>query len=87
MYNTPKVTIDLKEYNDLIAARDGLSADEYVVAAKKIVAAMLNRKGDAATVLSDLKKDGILFTVSTPPSATSVRPDDIHISKIKANQQ
>lgn len=63
-YDKPKVTIDLEEYQDLLKIRDGFNSDEYVIAAKKVVASMLNGRGNVNEIHFVLKKENILFSVN-----------------------
>lgn len=80
-FDKAKVTIDLEEYQHLKDIVAGMNADEYVVAAKKVVAAILNSKSNLITVYEYLSKEGIILSIINHASATEFR-SNIHYSQI-----
>jgi len=84
-FDKPKVTIDLEEYQHLKDRVDGMNADEYVMAAKKVLAALISSRFDIKQARDNLKKENILFAVTNQGSRMieHVGPDDIVISIIK----
>ncbi len=90
-FDKPKVTIDLEEYQELKDKVNGMNRDEYVLAAKKVIAALLTYNLDVTKTNDKLYRQGIIFNV-TSNSATSevygIDPDQICISLIdKINKQ
>lgn len=89
-FDKPKVTIDLEEYQHLKDRVNGMNADEYVVAAKKVLAAFISSRFDINNARDRLKKENILFAVINRSvincgsrTIDDVMPDDISISIIK----
>jgi len=85
MYDKPKVTIDLEEYNSLLSEKERVKGDELVQMTQTVIASFINNKGEAARTMDDLKRKGILFVVNQHASLMSngILPEHITISKIK----
>jgi hypothetical protein len=64
-YGTPKVTIDLDEYNFLLKKKDELESignGNLFFAAKEIIASLINNKYDLSKVSREVSEKGILFS-------------------------
>jgi len=83
MYDKPKVTIDLDEYNSLLDEKNRIVGDEYVNMAKIVIASLLNNRMDARRTSDELKAKGISFILNTGLSDMPISPDNIIIMKIK----
>jgi len=86
-FDKPKVTIDLDEYQHLKDRIHGMDTDGYVVAAKKIIAALLTCKGEFSKVHEYLNKEGVMFSIaSNNRSVYGIHYDDVSISLIDKNK-
>lgn len=81
-HDKPKVTIDLEEYNELLREKESLKGDEYVTMAKTAMASFLNNRLDPARSKEDLKRQGIIFTV-TQTYGGEYTKDSFYLGKIK----
>lgn len=85
-FDKPKVTIDLEEYKYLKDRVNGIDNDEYVVAAKKVIAALLMHRSDMHKAYDTLYKEGIIFSVAINSTSThwseGISPDQISIALI-----
>lgn len=84
-YDKPKITIDLDEYNDLKKREQDFNSDEYVVAAKKVIAAFITARFNFNQTAELLKRDGIKFVVSGQ-SAVILDENNIFIEKLTPKQ-
>lgn len=80
-FDKPKVTIDLEEYQYLKDRVVGMDSDAYVIAAKKVVAAVLNSKSNLSTVYEYLSREGIMFSIVNHASASAFQ-HGIHYNQI-----
>jgi hypothetical protein len=63
-YSEPKITIDLKEYNDLIEFKNSINEDQIQIAAKKVVSTIINNNGDLIRSIKELGDKGIIITIN-----------------------
>lgn len=91
-FEKPKAFIDLEEYRHLKDRVNGMDTDEYVVAAKKVIAALLNNRGDMSATGDALLSQGVVFSIaygstSMQYKSIGVHHDSISISLIEKNKQ
>lgn len=90
-FDKPKVTIDLEEYQHLKDRVNGMDNDVYVVAAKKVIAALLNHGGNMSAAGDALLSQGVVFSIaygstSMQYKTIGVHHDSISISLIEKNK-
>lgn len=61
MYDKPKITIDLDEYNDLLKLKETVSSDEQIIAAKKVVFSIIRNRGNVEETKRDMAREGIVL--------------------------
>jgi hypothetical protein len=86
MFDKPKTIIDLDEYLQLKKDAELFTVNEYVVAAKKVAASILQNRLDLHKVNQELLKEGIKFTISSYGSSArdiGITHEDIKIELIK----
>jgi hypothetical protein len=86
MFDKPKMIIDFDEYLQLKKDADSFTSDEYVIAAKKVVAAVLQNRLDIQKVNSVLFSQGIRFSITsygTTARDIGLTHEDIKIELIK----
>jgi len=82
-YDKPKVTIDLDEYNELLAEKNRIIGDEFVLLARTVIATLLNNQMNPRKAEEDLKSLGIGFFVNeSMTSVGRILPENISIFKI-----
>ena len=82
-YTTPKVTIDLAEYNDLLEIKDNSNKDENGVMLKKVIVALVKSKGNFEQAQLILNKEGIHFIYN---QNYGIGPSGITIENIKVTK-
>jgi len=82
-FEKPKVTIDLEEYQHLKDRVNGIDADQYVVAAKKVIAALLTHNGNSRAISALLASQGVMFSVSVGNTSMHLSsPIGVHYESI-----
>lgn len=82
LFDKPKVFIDLEEYTALKEEAAGVTGNEFVVMAKKVMASFLNNRFNIEAANRELKKEGISLFY-TGPANSFYLPDNITIKKIE----
>lgn len=84
LYEKPKVTIDLDEYNELIKLKEAASSDETLLMAKQVVATIVNNRGDLPKSVEHLKYQKIkIVVINSGTSVDGIGAENIIIEKIK----
>jgi hypothetical protein len=79
-YNTPKVTIDLDEYNELIEKNKVSIPDEALKDAKTVIAMIVNSRFNMQMTRDELARRGISFQVRNT-MGSALTHEDILITK------
>lgn len=76
----PKVTIDLKEYNELLEKSKAVDGNEALINAKQVILTLMKTTMNQSMVLGELRRKGLHVSLNT--STIDPQPSDLIIVQV-----